>query len=97
MRLDAQYVNNEAGTPADSTALPIAMIGISACPGGSLATNLYQFFRFGFTGLFEAEAQVLAARHMISAVCLRLITSSYLVGACTGRSAGLTPLRMRFP
>src|SRR5262249_8834865 len=26
---------------------------------------------------------------------LRLITSSYLVGACTGRSAGLSPLRMR--
>jgi hypothetical protein len=26
---------------------------------------------------------------------LRLITSSYLVGACTGKSAGLSPLRMR--
>src|SRR5262249_46003989 len=26
---------------------------------------------------------------------LRLITSSYLVGACTGRSAGFAPLRMR--
>ncbi len=26
---------------------------------------------------------------------LRLITRSYLVGACTGRSAGLSPLRMR--
>src|SRR3974390_67221 len=26
---------------------------------------------------------------------LRLTTSSYLVGACTGRSAGLSPLRMR--
>src|SRR5262245_60826579 len=26
---------------------------------------------------------------------LRLITSSYLVGACTGRSPGLSPLRMR--
>jgi len=26
---------------------------------------------------------------------LRLMTSSYLVGACTGRSAGLAPLRMR--
>src|SRR6516225_7310912 len=25
---------------------------------------------------------------------LRLTTSSYLVGACTGRSAGLSPLRM---
>src|SRR6185369_12428083 len=26
---------------------------------------------------------------------LRLTTSSYLVGACTGRSAGFSPLRMR--
>jgi hypothetical protein len=26
---------------------------------------------------------------------LRLITNSYLVGACTGKSAGLSPLRMR--
>ena len=26
---------------------------------------------------------------------LRLITSSYLVGACTGRPAGFSPLRMR--
>ncbi len=26
---------------------------------------------------------------------LRLITSSNLVGACTGRSAGFSPLRMR--
>jgi hypothetical protein len=26
---------------------------------------------------------------------LRLITSSYFVGSCTGRSAGFSPLRMR--
>src|SRR3954466_5352327 len=26
---------------------------------------------------------------------LRLITNSYLVGACTGRSVGFSPLRMR--
>src|SRR5215475_2843126 len=26
---------------------------------------------------------------------LRLITSSYLVGACTGKSAGFSPLRIR--
>jgi hypothetical protein len=26
---------------------------------------------------------------------LRLMTSSYLVGACTGKSAGYSPLRMR--
>jgi hypothetical protein len=27
---------------------------------------------------------------------LRLMTSSYLVGACTGRSAGFSPFKMRF-
>src|SRR5262249_60235092 len=31
----------------------------------------------------------------IALAALRLITSSYLVGACTGRSAGFSPLRMR--
>src|SRR5262249_22129338 len=31
----------------------------------------------------------------IAFAVLRLITSSYLVGACTGRSAGFSPLRMR--
>ena len=36
---------------------------------------------------WNVEAELLAA--------LRLTTSSYLVGACTGRSAGFSPLRMR--
>src|SRR5262249_55572191 len=31
----------------------------------------------------------------IALAALRLITSSYLVGACPGRSAGFSPLRMR--
>ena len=31
----------------------------------------------------------------IAFAVLRLITSSYLVGACTGMSAGFSPLRMR--
>ena len=31
----------------------------------------------------------------IALAVLRLITSSYLVGACTGRSAGFSPRRMR--
>src|SRR6187551_2414359 len=30
-----------------------------------------------------------------AAAVLRLMISSYLVGACTGRSAGFSPLRMR--
>src|SRR5262249_17382025 len=35
------------------------------------------------------------ASRPIALAALWLITSSYLVGACTGRSAGLSPLRMR--
>src|SRR5262249_30290933 len=35
-----------------------------------------------------------ASRPSVFAV-LRLMTSSYFVGACTGRSAGFSPLRMR--
>src|SRR6516164_4606622 len=31
----------------------------------------------------------------IAFAAFRLITSSYLVGACTGRSPGFSPLRMR--
>ena len=31
----------------------------------------------------------------IALAVFRLITNSYLVGACTGRSAGFSPLRMR--
>ena len=35
------------------------------------------------------------ARRPSAFAVLRLITNSYLVGACTGRSAGFSPLRMR--
>src|SRR5262245_2526778 len=44
----------------------------------------------------SARASTLAGRSRPSALAaLRLITSSYLVGACTGRSAGFSPLRTR--
>src|SRR5262245_17041086 len=44
----------------------------------------------------SARASTLAGISMPSALAvLRLSTVSYLVGACTGRSAGLSPLRMR--
>jgi hypothetical protein len=44
----------------------------------------------------SARASSVAGTSMPSALAvLMLITSSYLVGACTGRSAGFTPLRMR--
>ena len=44
----------------------------------------------------SARASSVGGRSRPSALTVfRLITSSYLVGACTGRSAGLSPLRMR--
>src|SRR4051794_28650822 len=44
----------------------------------------------------SARASTLAGTSRPSALAvLRLITSSYLVGACTGGSAGFSPLRMR--
>src|SRR5262249_4721538 len=44
----------------------------------------------------SARASTLAGISMPSAFAvLRLIASSNLVGACTGRSAGFSPLRMR--
>jgi hypothetical protein len=42
----------------------------------------------------RARSESATVRPRVLAV-LRLITSSYLVGACTGRSAGFSPLRMR--
>ena len=46
--------------------------------------------------LIGPTGSVLAVDSMPSALAvLRLITSSYLVGACTGRSAGFSPLRIR--
>src|SRR5262249_33065664 len=44
----------------------------------------------------SARASTLAGSSRPSAFAvLRLTTSSYLVGACTGKSAGFSPLRMR--
>src|SRR3954454_14142034 len=44
----------------------------------------------------SARASSVAGTSRPSALAvLRLIINSYLVGACTGRSAGFSPLRMR--
>src|SRR5262249_39021484 len=44
----------------------------------------------------SARASTVAGMSRPSALAvLRLMTNSYLVGACTGRSAGFSPLRMR--
>jgi hypothetical protein len=49
---------------------------------------------YSITSLARASSVVGTSRPSALAV-LRLITISYLVGACTGRSAGFSPLRMR--
>src|SRR5262249_44231624 len=46
------------------------------------------------TSSARASSEVGIVRPSAFAV-LRLITNSYLVGYCTGKSAGLSPLRMR--
>src|SRR6476659_866597 len=52
------------------------------------------FLRHSITS--SARARSIAGTSRPSALAvLRLMTSSYLVGACTGRSAGFSPLRMR--
>ena len=49
---------------------------------------------YSITSSARARTDGSTARPSALAV-LRLITSSYLVGACTGKSAGFSPLRMR--
>jgi len=54
------------------------------------------FHRCNHSITSSARASTVAGISRPSAFAvLRLITSSYLVGACTGRSAGFSPLRMR--
>src|SRR4029077_3260079 len=50
--------------------------------------------RYSITTSAAARSDFRMVRPSTLAV-LRLIASSYLVGACTGRSAGFSPLRMR--
>ena len=59
-----------------------------------------QPFAFSGTPIYSttssARASSVGGSERPSALAvLRFITSSYLVGACTGRSAGLSPLRIR--
>ena len=51
-------------------------------------------FRYSITSSARASTEAGKSRPSALAV-LRLITSSYLTGACTGRSVGFSPLRMR--
>jgi hypothetical protein len=50
--------------------------------------------RYSITSSARVISDVGTSRPSVFAV-FRLIANSYLVGACTGRSAGFSPLRMR--
>jgi MFS family permease len=58
------------------------------------ASQGLRFALFGLAAPFAGGLMLRYGPRRMVAVC-RLMTSSYLVGACTGRSAGLSPLRMR--
>ena len=60
----------------------------------SRCSNMMRRRRYSITSSARASSVGGMSRPSALAV-LRLITSSYLVGACTGRSAGFSPLRMR--
>ena len=69
-----------------------AASGHAAAPPSSVMNSAAQSFDH-LVGAGEYSVEALS-RPSAFAV-LRLITSSYLVGACTGRSAGFSPLRIR--
>src|SRR5262249_51201006 len=65
-------------------------------PGSRAAEQRDDFAATDHSITSSARASTVAGTSSPSALAvLRLITSSYLVGACTGRSAGFSPLRMR--
>src|SRR5262245_24421093 len=67
---------------------------VARCAAGSLILNLPLTSDHSITSSARASTVVGTSRPSVLAV-LRLITSSNLVGACTGRSAAFSPLRMR--
>ena len=60
----------------------------------STGSELFRVRRHSITSSARASSVGGMSKPSAFAV-LRLITNSYLVGACTGRSAGFSPLRMR--
>src|SRR5215472_17102778 len=62
----------------------------------ALDVRAHRIVPCGLADRLETRASSVGGTSRPSALAvLRLITSSYLVGACTGRSAGVLPLRMR--
>ena len=76
------------------TARPRPLPDARIC-GGEVSQRVFLSPRFhSITSSARASSVGGTVRPSVFAV-LRLITSSYLVGVCTGRSAGFSPLRMR--
>jgi hypothetical protein len=78
-------------TPISDAIADIAAAPLSAKPG--LMHRSKQHI-YSITSSAVATSDGGTVRPSAFAV-LKLITSSYLVGACTGRSAGFSPLSMR--
>jgi hypothetical protein len=79
---------------ADLTADIVDVSQVPKPDSCSAANEVHKLDAYSITS--SARASTLAGMSRPSALAvLRLITSSYLVGACTGRSAGFSPLRMR--
>jgi molybdate transport system substrate-binding protein len=67
-----------------------------ALPGRARSGRMQRSKQHLYSITLSARASSIGGTSSPSArAVLRLMTSSYLVGACTGRSAGFSPLRMR--
>jgi hypothetical protein len=75
--------------PITKRALPLTWTGLPPAGSHQLAWRTHSITS-------SARASSACGTSRLSALAVfRLITSSYLVGACTGMSAGFSPLRMR--
>jgi hypothetical protein len=90
-------VRNLGPRPANSAALAISALermpdsSRTSCEARKVPRT--DMFRYSITSSAVASSAGGIARPNASAT-LRLITNSYLVGACTGNSLGFAPLRM---
>jgi hypothetical protein len=74
--------------------IEVCVVDLFKTPNGHEVTPQTRGRPYSITSSARASSVGGTSRPRALAV-LRLITSSYLVGACTGRSAGFSPLRMR--